>query len=434
MFDSIITYLSTHSPALYLTQSLWRDEAFSVLLAEPGNLTTIKTTALDFNPPLYYLLLHYWMAIFGKSEIAIRMLSFVFFLGFLYIFYKFAKAVFKGIWPQVALLLAAVNPMLLYYGFEARMYSLYTLTTTASMYYFYTKRWKAYLIATTLALYTHPYTVFVPLVQAVYLLLTKRLTKQMLKMIITPFIVYLPWILVILQQFKRSGQMWIYPVNMNLVLSALGNLFTGYEGTPGFLWNLPKTLSLIFIIIFVYLACKKGSFQKNLLFFLWVFLPLGLILTASVFKPLYVNRYLITVSVALIFLLILGITSFSKKLIRITLAFFLILFSTFLLLYLPYYIKKVNIRETFFFVNNLIKKDDLVLARSPLVFFESLYYSPNRSKVFLYNPDHVNLPYYLGTILIPQDRNLDHFPKYPQRAFMVYEDGTYQIFTDYQKK
>ena len=34
-----------------------------------------------YQPPLFYLLLHYWMALFGESEIAMRALTLAFFLA-----------------------------------------------------------------------------------------------------------------------------------------------------------------------------------------------------------------------------------------------------------------------------------------------------------------------------------------------------------------
>lgn len=433
MFNSLISFLFTHTPLLYLTQSLWRDEAFSVLIAEPGGFESIKITAADFNPPLYYLLLNFWIKIFGKSEISIRMLSFVFFLCFLYVFYKFALFVFNKKLAIVLTTTAALCPILIYYGFEARMYSLYALTTTASMYFFYTKKWKPYIVVTTLALYTHPYTIFVPLTQGLYLLLKKKLTKLVLANILIPFIFYLPWILVIINQFKNSSQMWIYPIDLNLITSVLANLLVGFDGTPGFLWQYMKIFSLFLFIFYLFAFSKKETREKYLLFFLWVFVPLSIVLTVSYFKPIFVNRYIITVSVAQLFLLMVSLQSLSWKKLKIFSSVFVLSIFVFFLFYLPPFIKKVNIRDTFTEITSLSRKDDLVLARSPLVFFESLYYFPDRERVYLYNPDMVKLPAYLGNVLIPNNKHTNTFPTYPKRAFMVYENGSYELFSGFPK-
>lgn len=427
-YDRIANFLATHTPFLYLTQSLWRDEAFSVLVAEPGGLETIAITAADYNPPLYYLILNIWMKIFGSSEVSIRALSLMFFLGLLIVVYNFSKILFKEKWAVVATLLTGLSPMLVYYGMEARMYSLYAFTTTASMYYFYTTKWIRYILFTVLALYTHPFTLFVPLTQGLYLLFTKRLNFKLIKTLSVPFILYLPWIFIIIHQFQNSKQMWIYPVDLNLTLSVLGNLLIGYDGTPGNLWKYMKTLSLILIVIYLFAFFKKGNLKKYLLFFLWVFLPLVIVLGISYIKPIYVNRYLITVSVAQIFLIIIGISSSPNKLTKKIVTGSMVLIFIFYLFYLPNFIKKVDIRQTFFYINNLTRKNDLILARSPLVFFESLYYSTNRSNVFLYNPEKVKLPGYLGTILIPESKQINTLPIYPQRAYVIYEDGHFDLY------
>lgn len=429
MFNSIITFLMTHTPLLYFTQSLWRDEAFSVLVATPGGWETIKLTAADYNPPLYYLTLNLWMKIFGSSEISIRSLSLIFFVCLLFVVFKFSQKLFKGKWPFIATLLFAVNPLLVYYGFEARMYSLYAFLITASMYFFYINKWKPYWLVTTLALYTHPFTVFVPLTQGLYLLINKKLTKQLLLKMLVPFFFYLPWILVIIKQFSRSRDMWIYPVDFNLVTSVLGNLFIGFDGTPWFLWKYTKIISLLMMLVFLIGLRKKANLKKNSLFYLWIFFPLITVLGISFFKPIFVNRYVISVTVAEIFLLLICINRLPSKILRRLLMSFFFSLSVFFLFFLPKYIKKVDIRSTFQAVNKLARKDDLVYAKSPLVFFESTYYFQDKKRVFLYNPDYVRLPGFLGTVLMPPSKNAATFPVFPGRVFMIYENGDYQLFS-----
>ena len=53
-------------------QSLWLDEASSSYIAQS---LTRAVTAEKTNPPLYYILLHFWIAFFGNSEVALRSLS-----------------------------------------------------------------------------------------------------------------------------------------------------------------------------------------------------------------------------------------------------------------------------------------------------------------------------------------------------------------------
>ena len=63
----MIEYFFSHTPFLYFVQSFWRDEAFSVLLAMKSVPNLLYNTAQDYNPPLYYLLLHTIFLFIQKS-------------------------------------------------------------------------------------------------------------------------------------------------------------------------------------------------------------------------------------------------------------------------------------------------------------------------------------------------------------------------------
>ena len=90
----MIQFLFTRTPLAYFVASLWRDEAFSYLMARLPIHQLLWATAQDANPPLYYLLLKLWMGIFGTSEIALRSLSLIFFWATLYVVYLILKEVY----------------------------------------------------------------------------------------------------------------------------------------------------------------------------------------------------------------------------------------------------------------------------------------------------------------------------------------------------
>src|SRR5687767_14269362 len=58
------------------TESIWRDEAYSIAMAARPPLHIVSLTAReDTTPPLYYLALHSWLKVFGESANAARMPS-----------------------------------------------------------------------------------------------------------------------------------------------------------------------------------------------------------------------------------------------------------------------------------------------------------------------------------------------------------------------
>ena len=56
-------------------QSLGADDTWSVWVSKLSLHDIVQTTAADVHPPLYYFLLHYWMAYFGTSELAVKLPS-----------------------------------------------------------------------------------------------------------------------------------------------------------------------------------------------------------------------------------------------------------------------------------------------------------------------------------------------------------------------
>ncbi len=62
-------------------RSVWLDEANAVLIASHGFSGIVDSLSRDNNLPVYYFLLSVWMRLFGDSEIALRALSAVFYLG-----------------------------------------------------------------------------------------------------------------------------------------------------------------------------------------------------------------------------------------------------------------------------------------------------------------------------------------------------------------
>ena len=59
----------------FSTSDLWLDEALSANIAKLPVGDLFEALKHDGHPPLYYLLLHYWMEVFGEGDVAVRALS-----------------------------------------------------------------------------------------------------------------------------------------------------------------------------------------------------------------------------------------------------------------------------------------------------------------------------------------------------------------------
>jgi len=434
--QTILHALINHSPLLYFTQSLWRDEAFSILFSERSISSFLHVT---FEPPLFYFLLHFWMKLFGNSEIAARSLSLFAFTCTTAIVIYWAEKLFRKHWLSWYLpLFFFLNPTLLYYAFEIRAYAWYVLFTVLSLYAYSEKKWKLYTISTVLGLYTHTYMVIVPAVQALHYLLTHKkifIPFHWKKYIHEPFVqaiacitlLYGPWLIKVMLEFGRLKESWYFPVDLHLIYSVLGNVFLGYEGTPWYLWGTTAILSAILLGIFSYALKESSTRTRNSLFFLLIMVPLITVIGISFYKPLFVNRYVIPVTIAQVFLIVFALQNIHNKIVQKIFAACLLLFVIGFNIWYPDKHAKLDIRTPVLEVNSIMSKQDVILVETPLLFFETIYYSKDRSRVYLYNPSGSAFPWFVGDAIFSNNQMVSEIPTYPIRAFIIKPDGTYEM-------
>src|SRR5687767_12736664 len=142
----MLTALSVALRTGALDAGFWIDEAIAVGIAshEPGEIPALLRQ--DGSPPLYYLLLHGWIGLFGDGEAATRALSLVF----------AAAAVPAAWWAAGARAAAVVSicPFLTYYAQEARMYTLVAVLSVVATAAFVRRNPVVLVVALTLLLYT----------------------------------------------------------------------------------------------------------------------------------------------------------------------------------------------------------------------------------------------------------------------------------------
>jgi mannosyltransferase len=182
--------------------SLWFDEAMSVHWARSDVARILEVSmnlVEDRLPPLYYLLLHGWRQWAGDSEMAFRLPSAVCGVLLVALVYRLARGWFGARVGALAAVLTALNPFLVWYSQEARMYALAVLLGACATWCFVvglramrrrrrdrepgTGRWGylwwlAYGVCVLAGLYTHFYTGFVVPAHGLYLLLTWRRSRR----------------------------------------------------------------------------------------------------------------------------------------------------------------------------------------------------------------------------------------------------------------
>ena len=134
----LILFLGLILRVISLNQSFWLDEATSATVAKNFSFLDILTkfSPGDFHPPLYYLALKVWTLPFGVTEISARSLSIVFSLATILLVYQISKLYKDKTVAIAAALLTATAPLLIYYAQEARMYSMQTFLVTLAVFLF----------------------------------------------------------------------------------------------------------------------------------------------------------------------------------------------------------------------------------------------------------------------------------------------------------
>jgi uncharacterized membrane protein len=115
-------------------QSLWYDEAFSVLVARADWATAARLLSVDLHPPLYYLVLRAGLVALGSSEFAVRFVSVIPAVLMVPLMWVLARRLFDRLTAHLAAALVCLSPLFVWYAREARMYSQATMLGLAATY------------------------------------------------------------------------------------------------------------------------------------------------------------------------------------------------------------------------------------------------------------------------------------------------------------
>ncbi len=284
----LILFLGFIIRLVNLNQSLWLDEAISVLAAKNYSYAALITrfSPGDFHPPLYYLGLKFWDSFWGFSEIASRLPSVIFGVAACFMVYLIGKKLFNrqtGLWAAAFL---AVNPLAVYYSQEARMYALAMLAVAMAVYFYLAGKRNLFILTLLIALYTDYLTW---LMLPVFLLLAKD-RKNFLKSFLLLFIFLLPWLPFL---FRQLGAGWTLAGNNPAWREVVGGFslkalpLTLVKFTVGRITLDNKVLyALVFgIPALFYLWLIKGAKERTLWF--WLLIPLGLGYLLSLIVPVF---------------------------------------------------------------------------------------------------------------------------------------------------
>jgi mannosyltransferase len=332
-------------------ESIWADEAESIIFAHlsVSEIFFVKS----MTPPLYYIILHWWIGMFGDSDFSVRFPSVLFGFLSLLMIYKIANQLFKNA-SLFSVFLLALSLFHIRYSQEARTYSLSSLLTLLSMYFFIKLINKEslsyvgwYILFSLLLLYSHIYGLFIVLSQNIYygiLFFVSRANcklnpKKWFFIQAVCLILFLPWALLSpwVQMFAEhliggvETGFWVpKPTRYDLIM-----LFSEYSQNSYLIlliFVISASLTLIKICTisgkldwsnifesmedFRWRICLSNT-DKFLLLFIWLLSPIIIPFLISQFAtPMLISRYTIIASLAFYLLAGNGMSNANNKYVK----------------------------------------------------------------------------------------------------------------------
>lgn len=354
---------------------MWYDEGHSILVAVqqfPFGIDNFLFTKDFQHTPFYFYFLHFWLKIFGTSEILLRFSSVIFGVATIPLTYIVAKKLYKNdkIVGIISAILVAVSPLMIYYSIEVRMYMMVTFLAVLSMNYlldFDAKGDKKSLIKLLVTNTLIPYLLIGGIVfnigQAIaytlYLFLAQKEKTEKIRKYLTyrvyQLILLVPYFIIAIYYAYQRSKFIMFHIPSFQFINFVGNVQNFFGAKVGMLfWTqyLPIMIDFLFfvsvVIPIVYFSCAlirafKEKDAKLYMTFLMITIAYVIILISCMLKVIVlVPRYIIFIVPILMILAAVGFSKLKKW----HIAIFLIAFTGFSCYYIfkdpAYVITKTN--------------------------------------------------------------------------------------------
>jgi len=228
-----------------LGRAYWVDEGISVGIASHHLSQIPGLLRHDGSPPLFYVLLHFWVRVFGGAQVSTHLLSLLISLADVVVAWWCARRLFDAQIARWAALLAATSPFLNWYSTETRMYPLVcglamiAVTCSVTALRRHSRRDLAGAVVAFVALlYTHNWSLYLFALTAAVMMVWALVRRDraaagwivLASLAVT--IAYVPWMPSLLAQLHHTAAPWA-------VQPTLGDLFVDPASVVG------GTMSLI---------------------------------------------------------------------------------------------------------------------------------------------------------------------------------------------
>lgn len=295
---------------------LWSDEVYTKAMLDDSLSDFHNNLRNDLHPPLYYLALRAFTYLFGQTPFTLRLFSVLGVLSTISIGFFVGQRVFGKRGALVFCLMLISIPMLAAYSHQARMYTWAAFSTTG-VYLFsclFLKTGKKsdlifLFLFTVMAMYTHYYSMVAAFSANVYVIIYLLITKNErwkghLLMMISAFILYIPWIYMLIVQINRvKGAFWAPDINLQTVLSCFSVPFSEQLWTTVYSHVLTAIIYGLTVLAII-LSFRKSFSEYRLYLWLSVAIFMGTVIIVTIFsvlvRPVLYSRYIMTIVTMLV--------------------------------------------------------------------------------------------------------------------------------------
>ncbi|MDB5162140.1 MAG: rane protein of unknown function [Candidatus Saccharibacteria bacterium] len=405
--------------------SIWFDEAFTAYISQFSFGDIAKYTSTDVHPPFYYWLIKLWSMMFGTNELAFRSLSIVFGAGVVTTAVLLTRKFFGRLVAGVALLFLVLSPMLIRYSDEARMYTLAAFIILIATHVLVkatetNKRWLwiVYGALVALGMWTHYFTALAWLAHWGWRAIVTRKSTNKPKLFwkkffsknfiiahVVAIVLFLPWLPFMYAQLTgiQGTGFWIGAVGIDSVVNYFTNVFYYLEHNQVTGWAallVWLVLGGLAVLSFrVYRGFNKTLKLQYLVVCALAFFPVIFLFIASLppLHPSFVERYLLPAVVGFTIFMAVTIvvgTRRWKPLLRVGSVLIIVGMMVFGIYNVYLYGNYNKNSGTHILTRELVQKIDSeakpgepIIANSPWIFYEAVFYNTTNHPVYFIDED-----------------------------------------------
>ncbi len=381
-------FISSLSISLDEAQSIW--QAQHTLW---GSDSIFVVMAKDIHPPLFVLMLHFWIQQFGQGAFIDRILPLIFGMLSIPPFYFLVKEVYTRKEGIFAVAIAGCGPLWIWYSIDIKNYSLLIFGTILSLLSFFKivhnnhpRTWMIFFfLSQILGMYSHYFFFLIILLEFIGAFIYKK--KSIIILSLLSAIFFIPWGYEFLLFHSSSTQPSLGQVNLFNILLTIFELVLGYHSTDFYKASI-ALWPLVILFFFVYIKAFRKVNKDSMLLLIAIILPIaGTFIVSQISVTIFLTRYLLFVSIFLY--MVISRSIFSAKYVPYRLVgtvgfLILLLFMTYTQFSDPLNISVEDYKDSVAYVEQYATPHSLIIVSAPFTIYPfEYYYSGNAPYVTL---------------------------------------------------